>query len=216
MRTIILERTHSRAPNVASNTVMIRVNMRSVEPLLVGTTRPDTWIIKNVGTSVRVLTKKLKKPTDIKLLLQVLRAVRRLFSDCELMASILKGESNGHCNTGIARVREIITMWLSFPADEHSIMKSSPCRQGCTLRTLRARPAWDRTQMLSQGTSKKPRTFYSEPIRCCITMIYWLLWTSNLCSPYGAGTVGGSTRSIVRPAKFPSCMKFFLELVIDN
>ena len=39
---------------------------------------------------MRALTKKLKKPTDRKLLLQALRAACRLLSDCELMVSILR------------------------------------------------------------------------------------------------------------------------------
>ena len=84
------ERTHSSAPIVSSSTVRISDNMSNVEVLLEGTTRPETWIMKKVGTSISALTKKLKKPTERKLLLQALRAACRLFSEFELMVSILR------------------------------------------------------------------------------------------------------------------------------
>lgn len=64
IRTMMRERTHSNAPIVTTNTVNINVSISNVEVLLDGTTRPDTWIMKKVGTSMRALTKKLKKPTE--------------------------------------------------------------------------------------------------------------------------------------------------------
>ncbi|MNP65063.1 hypothetical protein D3C76_1606210 [compost metagenome] len=69
------------------------VSITSVEMLLLGTTRPETWIMKNVGTNISALTNRLKKPTEIKLLLQTFKAACKLFSGKRLIASILSGKA---------------------------------------------------------------------------------------------------------------------------
>ncbi len=68
---------------------MMRVSIIKVGVLLLGTTRPETWIMYRVGTSIRAFTNRLKKPTEIKLLLQALRATCKLFSCERLIESVL-------------------------------------------------------------------------------------------------------------------------------